>query len=166
MALPELPWIAHARRYIGQREVKGAKHNPWIVGLWPAIGITWFNDDETPWCAAFINNMLKLAGRPTIKPGLAARALAFKDYGVKLNAPAYGCIAVKERKGGGHVTFVVGRDQYGNLMCLGGNQNDSVKISPFKETDFVAFRWPSIYPHAERFKLPLLTSDGKPVTEA
>jgi uncharacterized protein (TIGR02594 family) len=166
MTLPELSWIAFARQYIGQREIKGAKHNPWIVGLWPALGITWFNDDETPWCAGFANRMLQLAGLPTIKPGLAARALAFKEYGVKLNAPAYGAIAVKERQGGGHVGFVVGVDQYGNLMILGGNQGDSVKISPFKREDFVAFRWPSIYPNAERFKLPLLTSDGKPVTEA
>ena len=165
-ALPELPWIAEARKHIGQREIKGAKHNPFIVGLWPAIGVTWFKDDETAWCAGYANYCLKKGGKPTLKPGVAARALAFKDYGVGLIKPAYGCLAGKERNGGGHVGFVVGRDQFGNLMILGGNQGDACKIAPFKESDFVAFRWPGTYPAAGRFELPLLSSDGRPVTEA
>lgn len=48
--LPELPWIAEARRHIGQREIKGTRHNPFIVGIWAATGVSWFLDDETP-CA-------------------------------------------------------------------------------------------------------------------
>lgn len=164
--LKELPWIEEARRHIGQKEIKGAKHNPFIAGLWPAIGVTWFSDDETPYCAAFIGYTLKKAGRPIIKPALVARALAWKDYGVKLDRPAYGCIGVKERNGGGHVTYIVGKDQFGNLMGLGANQNDQIKISPFKADSFVAYRWPSIYPDIGRFDLPLLTSDGRMVTEA
>lgn len=166
MAQSELPWIAEARKHIGQREIKGAKHNPFIVGLWTTTGVSWFLDDETPWCAGYVAYCLKMSGYPILGPAKVGRALAWADYGVKLHAPAYGCLAVKKRKGGGHVGFVVGRDQYGNLMILGGNQNDSVKISPFKEEDFEEFRWPSIYPSATRFKLPILTSDGKAVTEA
>ncbi len=161
--LPELPHIAIARSCLGQREIKGAKHNPFIAGLWPALGITWFNDDETPWCAAFGNYCLEKGGYKRLKAGLAARALAFKDYGVALDRPAYGCLAVKERSGGGHVTFVVGKDQHGNLMCLGGNQNDAVTIAPYKADAFVAFRWPGTYPLPGRFDLPLLKSDGRPV---
>jgi uncharacterized protein (TIGR02594 family) len=159
--LPELPWIAAARADIGRKEIPGGKHNPWIVGLWPAIGVTWFDTDEVPWCAGAVNYWLKKGGRPPLKPAVAARALAFKDYGIKLSAPAYGCIVVFSRDGGGHVGFVVGIDQQGNLMVLGGNQGNMVKISPFSRDRVVAYRWPSIYPDAGRFKLPLLTSDGK-----
>ena len=157
--LPELSWIAEARKHIGQKEIKGAKHNPFIVGMWSVIGAGWFNDDETPWCGAFVGYVTKTSGLGVAKN--AARAKAWNDYGVKLNAPAYGCIVVFERDGGGHVGFVVGVDQNGNLMVLGGNQNDMIKISPFSKTRVLGYRWPSKYPAAGRFKLPVLTSDGR-----
>ena len=32
MNLPELPWIAEARKHVGQKEIKGPKHNPVIMG--------------------------------------------------------------------------------------------------------------------------------------
>lgn len=162
----DLPWIAEARKYIGQKEIKGAKHNPWIVGIWSAVGAGWFMDDETPWCAGFVAFCLKNTGFKILGPATVARALAWADYGVKLNSPAYGAIAVKTRSGGGHVGFVVGKDQFGNIMLLGGNQGDSVKISPFAPDQISHYRWPSVYPSADRFSLPLLSSDGKPVTEA
>ncbi len=157
----ELPWIAEARKHIGQKEIKGAKHNPWIVGIWSAIGASWFKDDETPWCAGFVAYVLKKSGFKIIGPAKVARALAWSDYGVKLNAPAYGCLVTFSRNGGGHVGFVVGQDQHGNLMVLGGNQNDMVKISPFARSRVQAYRWPSVYPNADRFKLPVLSSDGR-----
>lgn len=69
---------------------------------------------------------------------------------------------MKKRNGGGHVGFVVGRDQNGKLMVLGGNQNNRVSIAPFDEDDFVAFRWPSVYPSEIRFLLPLLRSTASP----
>ena len=33
-----------------------------------------------------------------------------------------------KRQGGGHIAIVVGRDQHGNLTCIGGNQGDEVTI--------------------------------------
>jgi uncharacterized protein (TIGR02594 family) len=163
-ATPELSWIRIARSYLGLREIPGSKHHPKILQWWRDIKASWFTDDETPWCGAFVGGVLAEDGKPVVKE--AARALSWSSYGVRLARPAYGCIAVKTRKGGGHVGFVVGRDQRGNLMILGGNQNDAVTISPFREADFVAFRWPSVYPAINRFQLPLLSSDGKAVTEA
>lgn len=159
--LPEPTWIKFARSQIGQREIKGSKHNPFIVGIWSAVGAGWFKDDETPWCAGFVAWSLKQADIKILGPATVARAKAWADFGVRLNAPAYGCLVIFERDGGGHVGFVVGVDQKGNLMVLGGNQNDMVKISPFSRDRVIAYRWPTIYPHADRFKLPVLTSDGK-----
>lgn len=162
----ELGWIAVARRYVGQREIPGAKHNTWIVAIWALIGAAWFKDDETPWCAGFVAYCLKSVGLKIVGPSKVARALAWAHHGVKLDRPAYGCIAVKARKGGGHVGFVVGRDQQGKLMILGGNQDNQVKVSPFDESDFIAFRWPSVAPDPRRYQLPLVNSDGRAVTEA
>ena len=80
--------------------------------------------------------------------------------------PAYGCIVVFERQGGGHVGFVVGQDKQGNLMVLGGNQGDAVNIKPFAKSRVIAYLWPNkggkpAYPAEERYTLPLLASDGK-----
>lgn len=89
------------------------------------------------------------------------RALAYADGGgVKLSKPAYGCVAVKTRKGGGHVCFVVGRDKKsGKLVCLGGNQSDKVCYALYNESDFTAFMWygKTTSPSPERYNLPILS---------
>lgn len=173
MAQPELPWVAEARLWIGTAEIKGIKHNPKIVGIWPAIGITWFKDDETPWCAGALTLWLKRGRDRALRLGLPialptpakpAAALSYLDYGSAIPKPAYGCIAVKKRKGGGHVTLVVGRYADGRLACLGANQDDQVKISPYRASDFETFRWPTgLAPAEGRYDLPLLDNAGSAV---
>ena len=70
------------------------------------------------------------------------RALDYLNYGAKLKKPAYGCVAVKTRNGGGHVCFVLGRDTKTNkLVCLGGNQSDKVCLALYDEAVFEAFMW-------------------------
>ena len=71
-----------------------------------------------------------------------------------------GCVVVYERKGGGHVGFVVGKDQKGNLMTLGGNQGDRVSVLPFEQSRALGYRWPSNYPIIPTEPLPLVSSDG------
>lgn len=169
----ELPWVAEARSWIGTAEIAGIKHNPKIVGIWPAIGITWFKDDETPWCAGALTLWLTRGrawaahnGGPQAlpPPSKPAAALSYLNYGNKLDRPAYGCIAVKKRKGGGHVTIPVGVYADGRLACLGANQDDQVKISPYKISDFETFRWPTRnLPDPIRYDLPLLNGAGQAV---
>lgn len=159
MQNPELPWIKIARHYLGLREIPGARHHPKIVQWWKDVKASWFVDDETPWCGAYVGGVLVEAGFQPAKD--APRALAWNNYGVKLDKPAYGCIVVFSRNGGGHVGFCVGRDQKGNLMILGGNQDNEVNIKPFASSRIVGYRWPSIWPADQRFNLPLLTSDGR-----
>jgi uncharacterized protein (TIGR02594 family) len=153
-------WVALARGYIGLREIVGRRHHPKVLEWWRLIGAPWFEDDETPWCGAFVGGVLVEAGISPPAKGAGASARAWLNFGVKLDRPAYGCIVVFERGGGGHVGFVVGRDQHGNLMVLGGNQGDAVNIKPFARARVLGYRWPSVYPLEERFTLPLLTSDG------
>ena len=50
----------------------------------------------------------------------------------KLDKPAYGFIVTFTRQDGGHVNFfIVEKDAKDNLMVLGGNQRDEVKIAAF-----------------------------------
>lgn len=154
-------WLDIARTYIGLREIKGGKHNPRILQWWEDIGASWYRDDETPWCGAYVGGVLVEAGFAPPARGEGARAKAWLDYGKKLDRPAVGCLVIFDRAGGGHVGFVVGRDQHGNLMVLGGNQSDGVNIKPFARNRVVGYRWPSVWPAEHRFNLPLLTSDGR-----
>ncbi|EDR9797697.1 TIGR02594 family protein, partial [Salmonella enterica subsp. enterica serovar Zongo] len=60
--MSEPKWLAEARRYIGEREIKGAQHNPLIVQMWRDIKRGGIKDDETPWCAAFVGAVLEHVG--------------------------------------------------------------------------------------------------------
>ncbi len=156
--LPELPWIASARQYIGVREVPGPKNSSVISG-WLTKLKAWWLDDATPWCGTFAATCVTEAGLTPPKDWY--RAMAWLALPVSLPRPAYGCIVVFTRQGGGHVGFVVGKDKAGNLMVLGGNQGDAVNIKPFAVSRAAGYRWPSAYPSAGRFNLPVLDSDGK-----
>ena len=166
---PELPtgsadeptWITVARNYIGEREIKGSRHNPLIVRWWQDIGAGWFTTDETPWCGAFVGGVLKEAGYPILSGAEAPRALAWSGYGKRLTNPAVGCIVTFTRSGGGHVGFVVGEDQSGRLMVLGGNQSDAVNVKPFDPDRVDAYRYPpgATVPTAP---LPVVDASGQP----
>lgn len=151
----ELPWIKEAKKHLGLREIAGAKHNPTILN-WIKNLKGFFKDDETPWCGTFVAHCLKTAG--VSYPKNWFRALDYRTAGSKLAKPAYGCVAIKSRVGGGHVCFVVGKDRNGNLLCLGGNQSNMVNITKYKASDFVEFRWygKTDSPANFRYELPLL----------
>jgi len=158
MKLPELPWIASARQYIGLREVPGPKNSTVITG-WLTKLKAWWSDDATPWCGTFAATCVTEAGLTPPKDWY--RAMAWLSLPVSLPRPAYGCVVVFTRQGGGHVGFVVGKDRSGNLMVLGGNQGDAVSVRPFPLIRVAGYRWPSAFPSAGRFVLPVLDSDGK-----
>lgn len=165
MKMKELDWIADGKQYVGLREVKGARHNPNIQMMLKYLG-AWWKDDETPWCGVFTAYCLKKNG--IVIPKHWYRALDYKNYGAKLSKPAYGCIAIKTRKGGGHVCFVVGKTKDGRLVCLGGNQNDMVCYAVYKASDFEEFRWygRTTRPLEGRYNLPVLNVSATRVTEA
>ena len=166
MNLPELPWIAEARKHVGQKEIKGPKHNPVIMG-WIKYLRGWFTNDETPWCGTFVAYCLTVCGIGIPKHWY--RALDYLNYGTPLPKPAYGCVAIKTRKGGGHVCFVVGKTPDGRLVCLGGNQSDMVCYAIYRVTDFEQFRWygKSGRPADGRYTLPVITNITRTsVTEA
>jgi len=79
-------------------------------------------------------------------------------------------VAVRTRKGGGHVCFVVGRDQKtGKLVCLGGNQSNMVCYALYAESEFQEFRWygKTSRPAEHRYNLPLMSGvTATQITEA
>lgn len=164
--MSELSWIARARKYLGTREIPGAKHNPVIVRWWEAVKAS-FRDDETPWCGAFVGGVLATNTNDIRAVKNPASARAWLQLPNRLNAPAYGCVVVfwrgKPDGANGHVGFVVGKDRHGNLMVLGGNQGDAVSIKPFSPERVLGYRWPGFQPRpaSERYTLPLLESDGR-----
>ncbi|WP_181443602.1 TIGR02594 family protein [Porphyrobacter sp. YT40] len=133
-------WMQLAREKIGEREIKGPKHNNWIAGAWGRLGATWFNDDETPWCGLFVADCLERAGRKILGAAEFPRALAWAKWGVPC-PPTVGAVVVFKRTGGGHVGFLVGESE-ANYYVLGGNQGDMVSIAPIAKARAVAIRWP------------------------
>jgi uncharacterized protein (TIGR02594 family) len=140
--MKSVPWLERAQFYIGTKEIPGPKHNARIMKWWGLIRAQ-FTDDETPWCAGFVGGVLEELG---IRSTRSASSLSYLAYGQPLTEAIPGAIAVKRRKGGGHVTFVAGSDGKGGLWCVGGNQSDAVTMALYPASVFEAFRWPSSIP--------------------
>ena len=158
----DLPWVAEARKFVGLAEVPGKAHNPTIQN-WLRSLAAWWSDDETPWCGTFVAHCLRETGRDIPKNWF--RALSWADAGTRLAEPAFGCIVVFSRVGGGHVGIVVGRDRSGSIMVLGGNQGNKVSIARFDKSRVSAYIWPSEggvlkNPNSDRFNLPYLVAGG------
>ncbi|MBI3096325.1 MAG: TIGR02594 family protein [Rhodocyclales bacterium] len=132
-------WLAIARPLVGLEEIPGPQHAPEILAMWRAIKRSGIQSDEVPWCAAFVGACLERAG---IRSSRFESAASYLKWGVRLDGPAHGCIVVFSREGGGHVGFVVGRDEGGKLLVLGGNQGDSVSVKAFPQGRVTGYRWP------------------------
>lgn len=163
----ELTWLQIARKYLGTHEKVNGKSNPVLLAMLQEMGNfnqeqkAWWKETDTPWCGLFVGHCLGKAGRAVIKDWYRAKAWSMSGL-TKLKAPAYGCLAVKSRQGGGHVFFVVGKDAKGRILGLGGNQGNTVSIAPFNPADIDGYYWPSklidgkvvpSFPAEERYRL-------------
>lgn len=142
--MTEPKWLTEARKEIGVSEhtITGSQaiDQMWIDSkLRGLVGTA----RKVPWCAGFVNAMLERAGVRSTRSDSSRSYLAF---GTVLNEPAYGCVVVFSRSGGGHVGFVVGKTESGQLMVLGGNQSDAVNIKSFGLDRVTGYRWPSGLP--------------------
>ncbi|MDX0262437.1 TIGR02594 family protein [Sinorhizobium meliloti] len=93
----------------------------------------------TPWCAAFVNAVLGAQG---IEGTGKLNARSFLNFGMPTDAPKPGDIVVMSRGSGaqGHVGFFQGYDANGNILVLGGNQSNSVKVSAYGTDRLLGFR--------------------------
>lgn len=165
------PWLRLAHGYRGLQEIPGRRHNADIIGWWEALKLP-FQDDETPWCAGFVNAMIQESGL-AIPAKYRAAALGWRwtGHGTRLDGPALGAvmsITRPGRKGSGHMTFVAGRDSRGMIMGLGGNQGNAVSINPYHPRKRDAqYHWPEGYQLPLQVgldTLPVITSTGGELT--
>lgn len=126
--LPVTAAIDLAKSHLGEREIPGARHNPFIVGCFEEVG-TKVRDDETSWCAAFTGAMLKRSGMAYIEGDAGLLARNYLKYGHAIDEPEEGCLVVfwRVRPDGwqGHVAFVESWTAT-TVTIIGGNQSDAV----------------------------------------
>jgi uncharacterized protein (TIGR02594 family) len=138
------PWLRIASRERGTSRFGGTPDNPRIQEYLHSttIGPPHNENDETPWCSAFVNFCVEKSGHKGTKD---ARARSWLNWGLKADAhPVRGCIVVLERGPvNGHVGFFLARAN-GRIQILGGNQSgpgeDAVNISGFPESRVIGFR--------------------------
>lgn len=127
MNLSKASYLA-AGKMLGLKEWPGAKHNPAVVKMFADTGNDWVNDDETPWCAAFVGSVLASVG---VQGTGKLNARSYLDWGdeVDLADARAGDICVFWRGSPdgwqGHVAFY-GRMNRGNIVVRGGNQGNTV----------------------------------------
>lgn len=162
MSLMEPSWMFNARHYLGTAEIPGPKTSA-VIGKWLHRLKAWWNEDETPWCGTYVAAIM--AEVDYSRPRHWYRARAWLDWGHKLDKPVPGCIVIFERKGGGHVGFVVGETKDGHLLVLGGNQGNRVSIAPFSKDRVLGYRWPISAGFPRLRSLPILASNGQPISQ-
>ena len=125
--------------YYGMKEIPGEKDNPEIVSMFRALGFSRVNDDETPWCACFVNYCLMMAAYPYTGK---LNARSFLEWGKGTDMPDLGDIVVFSRGKNpllGHVAFFV-REKDDLIYVLGGNQQNEVNISAYKKERLLSYR--------------------------
>ncbi len=96
----------------------------------------------TPWCATFVNGVLSANGS---KGSGSDAARSLLGIGTPTDKPTKGDIVVLSRDNDpnkGHTGFYAGTDEKGNVLVLGGNQNNSVSIQAFPAGRVLGYRTP------------------------
>lgn len=141
-----------AQRFVGMTEVAGKVSNPQILAMLQ-LDQSWPEQDEIPWCSAFINYITWLLRLPRSKD---LRARSWLDVGIfipveLIERAEIGFDVVILKRGGlvepgpevinapGHVGFFAGVEGP-QVLILGGNQTDSVNISRFPIQNILGIR--------------------------
>jgi uncharacterized protein (TIGR02594 family) len=128
-----------AKRELGTAEIPGASNNnPRILSYIAVCGYSY--GDETPWCSAFVNWVLRQVGYSRTSN---LRARSWLHWG-QPSGPCYGAITVLTRTsdpGSGHVGFLV-REAGQQILLLGGNQANQVSVAWFPRIQLLGYRWP------------------------
>ena len=126
-----------ATQWIGKTEDADRKE---LAAFIQKAGIT-INPDNTAWCAAFANAVLFANN---IKGTGAINAKSFMEWGKSTSQPQQGDIVVLWRGSPqswkGHVGFYKGADDAGNVLILGGNQDDKVSVESFSASRVLGYR--------------------------
>jgi uncharacterized protein (TIGR02594 family) len=126
-----------AQRFVGIKEIPGSENNQHVLTML-RLDQKWPENDEVPWCSAFVNYITWLLRLPRSK-SLLARSWLNVGRPVEIeNAEAGFDVVVLKRSGKnqpdadvvdapGHVGFYAGETP-GYVHVLGGNQGDAVNL--------------------------------------
>ncbi|MBU0763828.1 MAG: TIGR02594 family protein [Bacteroidetes bacterium] len=134
--------FSKAKRLLGIKEYPGSVHNQKILKFFREIGQPGLTTDETSWCAAFVNYILKRSGAKYIKSALARDLLKLPGA---VSTPKPGDVLIFWRTSPssiyGHTGFYAG--QTGSYYkVLGGNQTDSVSYLNVPKNRLLGIRRP------------------------
>jgi uncharacterized protein (TIGR02594 family) len=124
--------------HIGVKEITGKGANPQIVEYLETVDMP--SDDEIPWCAAFINWVLKQVG---IEGTGEALARSFLKWGESvIDYPEPGDIVILRRGTSGwqgHVGVYLDRNN-GVVLVAGGNQYNRVGVNGYSSSRVIDIR--------------------------
>ncbi len=128
----------------GVAEIVGKEHAKRVVQYFADAGHAEVTNDETAWCAAFLNAMLHRTGLPTTG-SLMARS--FLEIGIPTEEPELGDIVVywrvaKDDPRGHAGIFIRATEDW--VYTLGGNQSNQVTISKYPKYQVLGYRKMSI----------------------
>lgn len=142
LAQPFATWMLVAAGEQGVRTFPPGESNPRVTEYHGHTNIAGY-DDKASWCSSFVNWTLAQVG---ITGTGSALARSWLDWGVPLEAPVPGCIAVLSREDPsgwkGHVGFFLRADAE-HVHLLGGNQLDAVREHFYPVDTVLGYRWPA-----------------------
>ena len=137
-----------AQTFIGTEEIGGGMDNPMVLAML-RLDNQWPQNDEVPWCSAFVNFVCKLLKLPRSK-SLMARSWLEVGRGIRFDQVETGDIVVFMSGDGeqpgpevtnapGHVGFFAG-EEGAFIEVLGGNQSNTVKVSRYRKSKLLSVR--------------------------
>lgn len=141
------PWLVVARGELGVRAFGPGESNPRIVEYHAGTNVAGY-EDKVSWCSSFVQWCL---GQVGIAGTGSALARSWLDWGIPLEEPVPGCVAVLWREAPdswkGHVGFFLRRDEE-RVLLLGGNQLGEVREHHYPLETVLSYRWPATAPRA------------------
>lgn len=129
-----------ALQEVGVNFIPGEKSNKRILEYFHSCGQDWVTNDETPWCAAFLNFILKKAG---MENSGRLNARSFLEIGKETKYPTLGDLVILWRgsKEGvlGHCGIFISEVE-NTIYILGGNEDGMVKIKGYSSANLLGYR--------------------------
>jgi uncharacterized protein (TIGR02594 family) len=134
-------WMSIALAELGIKRFALGESNPRIVEYNNSTTLVGY-DDKISWCSSFINWCF---AQVCIQGTGSALARSWLEWGVALEQPVYGCVAVLTRRDPsswkGHVGFYLRHDDE-CVYLFGGNQLDEVRELAYPLSMVLGYRWP------------------------
>jgi len=137
----EIPMIKEAVKYYGLKEIPGVQHNDQILKFFKETGNGKIRTDEDAWCSVFVSFCAKQNGFVFTKK---ATAKSWMEVGKEVKNPLPGDVVIfwRDDKNSwkGHAAIYIGQDANGDIICIGGNQDDEVNIGYYSGDHVVGYR--------------------------